>query len=448
MTKNMTTGSPFKLIMSFALPLLLGNLLQQTYNLIDAAIVGRFLGSDALASVGASSSVQFLVLGFCMGTACGFGVPIARHFGAGDIKKLKQYFYNSIVITAVTAFVLTTVCAVLCSEILKLLSTPSNIFDDAYKYLLVIFLGIPFTLLYNLLSSVLRSVGDSKTPFVFLAISTVLNIALDLVCVIVFRWGCMGAAIATVVAQAISGILCAIFIMKKVSVLKLTKEDRVMSKPAVLNLIIMGFPMGLQYSITAIGAMMMQSSLNILGSVAIAGFTAASKIEQLVTQAYVALGTTMATYCAQNMGAGKILRIRQGFKSATWMGFAYAVVTGIFVMFAGKYLTPLFLSENLGQIMGYVDIYLKCVGLFFIPLTVVNVYRNGIQGMGFGILPMMAGVAELIGRGVVAIGAAHYKSYVGVCLASPAAWVLAGGLLLVMYFHIMKRYTEDLSGQK
>ena len=170
MTKNMTTGSPFKLIMSFALPLLLGNLLQQTYNLIDAAIVGRFLGSDALASVGASSSVQFLVLGFCMGTACGFGVPIARHFGAGDIKKLKQYFYNSIVITAVTAFVLTTVCAVLCSEILKLLSTPSNIFDDAYKYLLVIFLGIPFTLLYNLLSSVLRSVGDSKTPFVFLAI--------------------------------------------------------------------------------------------------------------------------------------------------------------------------------------------------------------------------------------------------------------------------------------
>ena len=203
-----------------------------------------------------------------------------------------------------------------------------------------------------------------------------------------------------------------------------------------------------QYSITAIGAMMMQSSLNILGSVAIAGFTAASKIEQLVTQAYVALGTTMATYCAQNMGAGKILRIRQGFKSATWMGFAYAVVTGIFVMFAGKYLTPLFLSENLGQIMGYVDIYLKCVGLFFIPLTVVNVYRNGIQGMGFGILPMMAGVAELIGRGVVAIGAAHYKSYVGVCLASPAAWVLAGGLLLVMYFHIMKRYTEDLSGQK
>lgn len=291
MTKNMTTGSPFKLIMSFALPLLLGNLLQQTYNLIDAAIVGRFLGSDALASVGASSSVQFLVLGFCMGTACGFGVPIARHFGAGDIKKLKQYFYNSIVITAVTAFVLTTVCAVLCSEILKLLSTPSNIFDDAYKYLLVIFLGIPFTLLYNLLSSVLRSVGDSKTPFVFLAISTVLNIALDLVCVIVFRWGCMGAAIATVVAQAISGILCAIFIMKKVSVLKLNKEDRVMSKPAVLNLIIMGFPMGLQYSITAIGSMVMQSANNKLGSIYVSGFTAGARIKQFTMCPYDAFAT-------------------------------------------------------------------------------------------------------------------------------------------------------------
>lgn len=317
MTKNMTTGSPFKLIMSFALPLLLGNLLQQTYNLIDAAIVGRFLGSDALASVGASSSVQFLVLGFCMGTACGFGVPIARHFGAGDIKKLKQYFYNSIVITAVTAFVLTTVCAVLCSEILKLLSTPSNIFDDAYKYLLVIFLGIPFTLLYNLLSSVLRSVGDSKTPFVFLAISTVLNIALDLVCVIVFRWGCMGAAIATVVAQAISGILCAVFIMKKVSVLKLTKEDRVMSKPAVLNLIIMGFPMGLQYSITAIGSMVMQSANNKLGSIYVSGFTAGARIKQFTMCPYDAFATGASVLQAK-ISVQEISSVSKGYTHWSW----------------------------------------------------------------------------------------------------------------------------------
>ena len=346
MTKNMTTGSPFKLIMSFALPLLLGNLLQQTYNLIDAAIVGRFLGSDALASVGASSSVQFLVLGFCMGTACGFGVPIARHFGAGDIKKLKQYFYNSIVITAVTAFVLTTVCAVLCSEILKLLSTPSNIFDDAYKYLLVIFLGIPFTLLYNLLSSVLRSVGDSKTPFVFLAISTVLNIALDLVCVIVFRWGSMGAAIATVVAQAISGILCAVFIMKKVSVLKLAKEDRVMSKPAVLNLIIMGFPMGLQYSITAIGSMVMQSANNKLGSIYVSGFTAAARIKQFTMCPYDAFATGASVFASQNLGAGNLKRIKKGIRIGVGVGMTYGAIAGIAYCFSQiSFLRRLFLLD-------------------------------------------------------------------------------------------------------
>ena len=202
-----------------------------------------------------------------------------------------------------------------------------------------------------------------------------------------------------------------------------------------------GLPMALQYSITAIGSMMMQSALNILGSLVIAGFTAGSKIEQLVTQAYVALGTTMATYCAQNMGAGKVDRIRKGFKSSTMIGIVYSLIAGALIMTVGKYLTPLFLSENVTEIMGYVDTYLKCVAAFFIPLTIVNVYRNGIQGMGYGLLPMMAGVAELIGRGVVAIVAARDKSYVGVCMASPAAWVLAGGLLIIMYFYVIRQST-------
>ena len=438
MTKNMTTGSPFKLIMSFALPLLLGNLLQQTYNLIDAAIVGRFLGSDALASVGASSSVQFLVLGFCMGTACGFGVPIARHFGAGDIKKLKQYFYNSIVITAVTAFVLTTICAVLCSEILKLLSTPSNIFDDAYKYLLVIFLGIPFTLLYNLLSSVLRSVGDSKTPFVFLAISTVLNIALDLVCVIVFRWGCMGAAIATVVAQAISGILCAIFIMKKVSVLKLTKEDRVMSKPAVLNLIIMGFPMGLQYSITAIGSILLQSAVNSLGETYMAAVTAGSKVTQFLCCPFDAMGSTMATYCGQNVGAGRVDRIESGVKKCSMLGIAYAIIALIVIIPFGGEFSKLFIDGTQTEILDLAKQFLWLNVLFYIPLAFVNIIRFSIQGLGNSQLAVFAGVFEMIARGGVALGLVPAFGYVAVCLASPAAWVLADLFLFPAFFHSVK----------
>ena len=447
-TKDLTTGSPMKLILGFGIPLLFGMLFQQFYNMMDTIIVGKFLGVSALASVGATGSINFMIIGFCMGVCNGFAIPVAQRFGAKDEHGMRKFVANSVWLSIIFAVVMAVLVCVFCRQILELMNTPEDIFDDAYTYIMIICGGIFTQVLYNLLSSILRALGNSKLPLLFLVISALLNIVLDLVFIVGFGMGAKGAAVATVIAQGISGVLCLVYIIRKVPILRLTKEDWKLDGTLVKIQFGIGFPMAFQYSITAIGAMMMQSSLNILGSVAIAGFTAASKIEQLVTQAYVALGTTMATYCAQNMGAGKILRIRQGFKSATWMGFAYAVVTGIFVMFAGKYLTPLFLSENLGQIMGYVDIYLKCVGLFFIPLTVVNVYRNGIQGMGFGILPMMAGVAELIGRGVVAIGAAHYKSYVGVCLASPAAWVLAGGLLLVMYFHIMKRYTEDLSGQK
>ncbi len=206
-TKSMTEGKPLKLILQFAVPLLLGNLLQQMYNLVDAAIVGRVLGTGALAAVGATSSVQFLVLGFCIGICIGFGIPIAKSFGAERLDKMRSYIFNSVLLTALFAVLITAVCSLCCTLILQMLSVPQDVFDDAYAYLIVIFLGIPFTLLYNLLSSILRSVGDSRTPFLFLAISTVLNIGLDLLCIIVFKWGVAGAAIATIAAQAVSGIL-------------------------------------------------------------------------------------------------------------------------------------------------------------------------------------------------------------------------------------------------
>ncbi len=217
----------------------------------------------------------------------------------------------------------------------------------------------------------------------------------------------------------------------------MTKEDWRPNRMLLYAQLKVGIPMALQYSITAIGTMMVQSSLNILGSTLVAAYTAAAKIEQVVTQAYIAMGTTMATYGAQNMGAGDVPRIRQGFKACTIVGIIYSVAAAAFVMTAGKYMTYLFVSEDVQIIMDSVDIYLKCVGIFFIPLAVVNIYRNGIQGLGYGLLPMMAGVAELIGRGVVAVIAASQRSYLGVCLASPAAWVLAGGLLIAMYYYIM-----------
>ena len=258
-----------------------------------------------------------------------------------------------------------------------------------------------------------------------------------MVFIIAFHMGAAGAAWATVISQGISGILCLVYIVKAVPILHLHKEDWRPSGHLLKIQLAVGIPMALQYSITAIGTMMVQTALNLLGSTQVAAFTAANKIEQIVTQAYVAMGTTMATYCAQNIGAGKIKRIRQGFKSITIMGSIYSVVVAAIIMTVGKYMTYLFLSGDLTEIMHSVDIYLKCVGTFFIPLTVVNVYRNGIQGMGYGLLPMMAGVAELVGRGVVAMIAAGQKSYFGVCMASPAAWILASALLIVMYYYVI-----------
>lgn len=435
----MTVGSPGKMILQFTFPLFIGNVFQQLYNMADTIIVGKFVGANALAAVGSTGTIMFLIIGFLQGLTAGFTVPTAQKFGAGDLKAMRKTVGSAAILSAIVSVIMTVVSMLGMKSLLHLLNTPSDIFQDAYSYIMVICAGIFAQVLYNLLASILRALGNSKIPLYFLILAAGLNVVLDLLFIIVFHMGAVGAAYATVISQGVSGALCLIYIVKKVPVLKMKKDDWKMNGHLVKIQFGVGFPMALQYSITAIGSMMMQSALNILGSVVIAGFTAGSKIEQLVTQAYVALGTTMATYSAQNMGAGKIDRIRKGFKNAMIIGTIYSIVTSIFVMTAGKYLTPLFLSENLGEIMGYVDIYLKCVGMFFIPLAVVNIFRNGIQGMGYGLLPMMAGVAELIGRGVVAIIASQKRSYMGVCMASPVAWILAGGLLLVMYYFIMRR---------
>ena len=435
--KDMTKGSPIRLILGFAIPLFFGMLFQQFYNLVDMIIVGRFLGASALAAVGATGSINFMIIGFCMGVCNGFAIPVAQKFGAKDEKQLRYYVANSVWLSIIFAVVMTVTVSLLCRDILVWMDTPEDIFDASYAYIIVIFIGIPVTYLYNLLSGIMRSLGDSKSPLIFLVISSVLNIAFDIIAIAGMHLGVAGAAGATVLAQAISGVCCLIYLIKKFPILRVHGEEWRWRGHFVARLCGMGIPMGLQYSITAIGTMMVQTALNLLGSTQVAAFTAANKIEQIVTQAYVAMGTTMATYCAQNIGAGKIKRIRQGFRSITIMGSIYSVVVAAIIMTVGKYMTYLFLSGDLTEIMHSVDIYLKCVGTFFIPLTVVNVYRNGIQGMGYGLLPMMAGVAELVGRGVVAMIAAGQKSYFGVCMASPAAWILASALLIVMYYYVI-----------
>lgn len=440
----MTIGSPARMIISFTIPVFLGNVFQQFYSMADTIIVGKYVGTRALAAVGSVGTIMFLIIGFVMGMTTGFTVLTSQRFGAKDMEGMRKTVGSAYILSIIVSAVLTVISMLFMKPLLIFMNTPSDIFKDAYAYIMIICGGIFVQTAYNLFSSILRAIGNSKTPLYFLILAAVLNIFLDLLFIIVFQMGAPGAAWATVIAQGISAALCLVYILKKVPMLRLSRDDWRIEGHLVKIQMGIGFPMAFQFSITAIGAMMVQASLNILGSVAVAAFTAAMKIEQIVTQAYVALGVTMTNYCAQNRGAGKYSRIRKGFKSATIIGTVYSLFAGVLFFTVGKYMTHLFVSDNLKEIMNYTDIYLKCTALFLIPLTIVNLYRNGIQGMGYGLLPMLAGVAELVGRGVVALIAARYRSFLGVCMASPAAWVLAGALLIVMYFYIMKKHPADL----
>lgn len=444
MTKSMTEGKPLGLILQFALPLFIGNLLQQTYNIIDAAIVGRFLGQDALASVGASSSVQFLVLGFCIGICCGFAVPVAKWFGARDYDKMRNYIFQAMVLTIGIAIFLTVVCALLCPYILHLLSTPEDIYEGAYQYLLIIFLGIPATLLYNFLSGILRSVGDSKTPFLFLACSTVLNILLDLLCIIVLNWGCAGAAIATITAQAVSGILCLIFIQKRFEILYLREENRRMSGAVTKDLILMGIPMGLQYSITAIGSMVMQSANNSLGSIYVSGFTAGMRIKQFFMCPFDAIATAVSVFCGQNLGAGKIDRIKKGIRQGVTVGVTYGLLAGVVLIFAGRTLSLIFVKTSATAVLDASAKYLRCMGFFFWSLGILNVCRMTTQGLGFSGRAIFSGLTEMIARIVVSMVFVSTYGFTAICFTDQTAWVSACIYIVPVCISCVKRVSKTV----
>ena len=326
-SKEMTEGKALPLIFNFTLPLLLGNLLQQTYSLVDAAIVGRFLGINALASVGASTSVVFLILGFCNGCCGGFGIPVAQKFGARDYSTMRRYVAVSLQLAAVMSVMIAVVTSVFCADILRMMSTPESIFTGAYYYLLITFIGVPCTFFYNLLSSIIRAVGDSKTPFWFLLFSTVLNILLDLFFILVLDWGVAGAAIATVLSQGVSAMLCYFYMMRHFEILKATSTERRFDKVLARTLMYIGVPMGLQFSITAIGSIMLQSANNALGTACVAAFTAAIRIKMFFMCPFESLGMAMATYSGQNYGAGKPERIWMGVKASALMMILYWAFT-------------------------------------------------------------------------------------------------------------------------
>ena len=421
MTKDMTNGSPMKLILGFSVPLLFGFLFQQFYNLVDTLIVGRFLGVDALAAVGATGSLNFLIIGFCMGVCNGFAIPLAHRFGAGDYKAMRAFMMNAVYLAVVFAAVMTVLTVVYCKPILRLMRTPENIIDDAYIYIVIIFAGIPATYLYNLISGIIRSMGDSRTPVVFLTIASVLNIALDLVLIITFDMGVAGAALATVISQAVSGLGCLIYSLGKFEILHADEEERKINTFYMKTLCNMGVPMGLQYSITAIGSVILQSAVNTLGSDAVAAMTAGSRISMFFCCPYDALGSTMATYGGQNVGAKKLDRIREGLKSCSILGIVYSIIAFVVLFFAGEWLAGFFVESARASIIGDVQLFLMLNSAFYIPLAFVNIVRFLIQGMGYSKFAVLAGVFEMVARALVGFVFVPVFGFPAACIASPVA---------------------------
>ena len=443
MTKDMTSGSPMKLILSFSIPLFFGFLFQQFYNIVDTIIVGRFLGVDDLAAVGATGSINFLIIGFCMGVCSGFSIPVAHKFGARDYVGMRKYVANCMWLAIVFAAVMTVLTTSLCRQILVLMKTPENIIDGAHNYIWVIFLGIPVIYLYNMLSGIIRALGDSKTPLIFLLISSVLNIGLDLFFIIKLEMGVAGAAWATVIAQGISGLLCLVFMVKKFEILHIRKEEWKVDGHMMLSLCNMGVPMGLQYSITAIGSVILQTATNTLGSVAVASTTAAGKIGGFLACPFDAMGSTMATYGGQNVGAGKLDRIGKGVKSCVLLGAGYSVIALLISVLFGRPLATLFVESTEVVILDNVRLFLMINTLFYFPLALVNIIRFTIQGIGFPRFAILAGVFEMIARALVGIFLVPAVGFVGACFGSPVAWILADLFLVPAYFHVMKKLKKN-----
>lgn len=438
-TKDLTTGKPMKLIIEFAVPLLFGFLFQQFYNLVDTIIVGQFLGVGALAAVGATGSINFMIIGFCMGVCNGFAIPMSHKFGAGDYVGLRKVVANSVWLSAIFAVVMTSLVSIFCRPILQLMRTPADIIDQSYQYILIIFLGIPVTYLYNLVSGIIRSMGDSKTPVIFLTMSSVMNIALDLICIRVLHMGVAGAAVATVISQAVSGIACLIFMRGRYEALNMEKEDWKWNGHMVANLCGMGIPMGLQYSITAIGGVILQTSVNALGSAVVAAMTAASKISMFFCCPFDALGSTMTTYGGQNVGAKRLDRVGEGLKSCVLLGLVYSVLALIFFIFFGEQLAAIFVNNRETEIIADVCLFLQINGAFYFPLALVNIIRFLIQGMGFSKFAILAGVCEMAARTLVAFALVPIFGFAGACFASPVAWLAADAFLIPAYISVRKR---------
>ena len=443
MAKDMTSGKPIKLIWNFTIPLLIGNLFQQLYNMADTFIVGRTIGVHALASVGSTGSIIFLILGFANGLTAGLAIPLAQRYGAKNYSGVKRSFYVSILISAVVAILLTILSMVFCRQILEIMQTPVEIIDGAYDYLMVIFAGIFSSMAFNLLSNIFRSIGDAKTPLYFLVIACIMNIILDVVFIAGFGMGVEGAGYATVLSQIFSALACILYIWKKIPILRLNSKDFVAESSDVREHVRISFPMAFQSSIIAIGAIIIQITLNQLGATAVAAYTAAQKIDQVAILPMMSFGVTMATFVAQNYGAKKYDRIWRGVRDCIKLSLTFAISVGIIL----NLFSPIFIRAFVGvgheEVVELGAIYFITNGTMYSLLSLLFIYRYTLQGVGKTFTPTVAGIMELCMRAFAAVVLSNLYGYTGATMANPLAWLGSLIPLMIAYYLFKNKFPAE-----
>lgn len=442
-TRNLTQGNPAKLILLFTVPLLIGNIFQQFYSIADTFIVGRTIGINALAAVGCTGSIMFLILGFAQGLTAGLSIITAQKFGADDKKAIKESYFTGIVISMIVTIILTVISTIFARTILEVMNTPIEIIEDAYNFVFIIFLGIIASMFFNFFSNIIRALGDSRTPLLYLVVACILNVVLEFGFILIFKMGVRGAALATVIAQGVSALLCIWYIKRNLPILKLKKNDLKISKDVFIEHVKMSLPMAFQASIIAIGALIVQFALNNLGAVSVAAYTAAQKIDSIAIQPMMSFGITMATYTAQNYGAKKYERIKEGVRKCILISVTFSVIVAIINIFGGHFLTAIFVGDEQKEVISLSQIYLTSNGIFYFVLSLLFIYRYTLQGLGQSFIPTIAGIMELLMRTFAAIMLSGPFGFLGVCLSNPLAWFGSCIPLACAYYITIKKIKHE-----
>lgn len=448
MIQNFTKGSPSKLILLFCLPLLIGNLFQQLYSITDILIVGRLLGVNALAAVGATAPIFFVFLILAFGFTGGLTVVTAQRFGAADYDGMRRSVTHAIMASFVLCLLMTAFLVFFLRPVLHIMNVPKEIEDDAYVFMSILSFGFVMIVFYNLLAGFMRAMGDSKTPLYFLIFSTLLNIIFNFVLIYFFSFGVKGSALGTVLAATIAFILCVVYMYFKFDVMRLKKSDWCFDKKMLNEQLKIAFPMSVQFSVLSLSMMVIQSACNSFGPEVIAAFTAALRIEQLATQPLLALGMAMATYSAQNFGAKKVARIRQGVRFTALVSLSIAIVMSLLVRYVGRDMISVFLNDKNAFIIETGKTYLGISTLFYFFLGLIFIFRNTLQGMGRVWLPLISSLTELFLRSFVAIYLAKRMGYQGIFYASPAAWVGAAAVITAGYILTIKNFKGNILKRK